>query len=106
MVLSNLSVTRRLAVKMSIFFGLFVALVILFFFFRSSRAESEALEEKFGLALERIVATAALDIDAEQNALVQTKADAARPEFQRIKAVLQRVQQANYLPVDGIYTSN
>jgi hypothetical protein len=67
----------------------------------------EAEEERFGLALDRIAATAALSIDGDAHRRIQSNADAKSPEFQRIRGFLDEVRRANYLPhEDQIYTFN
>jgi class 3 adenylate cyclase len=83
-----------------------VTLTISYFALVSYQQEYEAEQERFGLALERIAATAALSIDGETHRQIRTNSDAKTPEFQRIRDYLSRVRAANYLREDQIYTFN
>ncbi len=81
-----------------------VALTIAYFALISYRLEYEAEEERFGMALDRIAATAALSIDGDEHRRIRSNADAQSPEFKRIRDFLDRVRAANYLRFDQIYT--
>jgi adenylate cyclase len=83
-----------------------VSLTIAYFALVSYRLEYDAEEERFGLALDRIAATAALSVSGDDHRQIRSNADAAKPEFQRIRAYLERVRAANYLKYDQIYTFN
>jgi class 3 adenylate cyclase len=101
---------RRLSLRPSLFAQivglgvLSVALTIAYFALISLRLEYAAEQERFGLALDRIAATAALSIDGDAHRRIQTSADASRPEFRQIRDYLERVRAANYLRFDQIYT--
>jgi class 3 adenylate cyclase len=81
-----------------------VALTIAYFALISYRLEYQAEEERFGLALDRIAATAALSIDGDEHRRIRSNADAQGPEFKRVREHLERVRAANYLRFDQIYT--
>ena len=66
-----------------------------------SRAE---LESRLGGGLQRIVTTAALAVDGDAHRLLRTMDDTARPEFTQLREQLRRVQTANRLPEDLLYT--
>lgn len=101
---------RRLRLRPSLFAQivglgvLSVALTIAYFALVSYRLEYEAEEERFGLALDRIAATAALSIDGDAHRQIRSNADAQSPEFKRIRDYLEQVRAANYLRFDQIYT--
>jgi len=101
---------RRLRLRPSLFVQivglgvLSVALTITYFALISYRLEYQAEEERFGLALDRIAATAALSIDGDDHRRIRSNADAQTPEFKRIREYLERVRAANYLRFDQIYT--
>ncbi len=98
------NVMSRLALKMSLLYGGFVFLLITAFVGFSYLQAHSSIEESFGLALERIVATAAVEIDGDAHRVIQQRADAASPEFRSIQAHLARVRATNYLDEDAIYT--
>ena len=98
--------TRRLAVKMTLLFGGFLLVVIVGFFARTYNKEHRDLQERFGMALERVVATAALQIDGDKHGSIMAVDDAGGAAFQQTRATLERIRQVNYLPVSGIYTFN
>ena len=81
-----------------------VSLTIVYFAVVSFYLERAAEEERFGLALERIAATAALSIDGDAHRTIRSPADASQAAFQRTRAFLRRVQRANFLPEDQLYT--
>lgn len=82
-----------------------VTLTIAYFAIVSYRMNYQSEEERFGLALDRIAATAALSIDGDAHRRIQSNGDAASPEFRRILDFLAAVRAANYLPhEDQIYT--
>lgn len=81
-----------------------VALTIAYFALVSLRLEYEAEEERFGLALDRIAATAALSIDGDMHRRIVSNSDTSGADFQRIRSYLEAVRRANYLRVDQIYT--
>lgn len=81
-----------------------VALTIAYFALISLRLEYKAEEERFGLALDRIAATAALSIDGDAHRRIRSNADATGREFRQIRDYLERVRAANYLRFDQIYT--
>ncbi len=101
---------RRLRLRPSLFAQivglgvLSVALTIAYFALVSYRLEYEAEEERFGLALDRIAATAALSIDGDAHRQIRSNADVQSPEFKRIRDYLEQVRAANYLRFDQIYT--
>ena len=78
---------RRLSLRPSLFAQivglgvLSVALTIAYFALISLRLEYSAEEERFGLALDRIAATAALSIDGDAHRRIRSNADANGPEF-------------------------
>jgi class 3 adenylate cyclase len=61
------------------------------------REERRAIEADTGAELKRIAATAALFLDGEAHQRIRTNDDSSGADFQRLKAVLARVQQANQL---------
>ncbi len=83
-----------------------VALTITYFALVSYHLEYEYEQERLGLALERIAATAALSIDGDAHRRIMNNTDAGRPEFQRIRSYLQKVREANSLSEDQIYSFN
>ena len=83
-----------------------VAFTILYFALVSYRLAYQAEQERFGLALERIAATAALSIDGERHRQIVSNADVKNPAFLDIRNYLLKVQKANYLREDQIYTFN
>ena len=93
-----------LAYKIGILIGAGIALAIfavsVFFYHQSYRA----LEEQFGLTLKHVAITAALGIDGDQHHSLMGQVDASSPAFRNIREHLERVQQANYLAYDTIYT--
>lgn len=101
---------RRLGLRPSLFAQivglgvLSVAMTIAYFALISYRLEYEAEEERFGLALDRIAATAALSIDGDDHRRIRSNADAQSTEFKRIRSYLEQVRAANYLRFDQIYT--
>ena len=98
------TLTRRLAIKMALLFGGFLGLFIAAFLVWSQSVARTRIEDSFGLALERIVATAALEIDGDAHKLIRTMDDVKRPEFAALRDKLRRVQQANYLEEELLYT--
>jgi class 3 adenylate cyclase len=95
---------RRLAVKITALAVFLVVVTITYSAVISYRRERRDLEERFGLALERIVATAALSIDGDAHQKLQRREDAALPEFQALQRYLRQVQEANYLRPDLLYS--
>ena len=93
-----------LAYKIGALLGGGIALAIcavsLFFYQQSYRA----LEEQFGLTLKHVAITAALGIDGDQHHSLMGLPDVNSPAFRSIREHLERVQQANYLRYDTIYT--
>jgi hypothetical protein len=93
-----MTLTRKLAVRIVVLFGGFFIVVLAALSVRTYQKEHDDLQEKFGLALERIVATAALEIDGDAHTSIDARDDAANPAFQRVRQALERVRSANYLP--------
>lgn len=94
----------QLALKVIGLTFLSVSLTIVYFAVVSYYLEHAAEEERFGMALERIAATAALSLDGDAHRGIRSAADAQRPEFLRMREFLRRVQRANSLGEDQIYT--
>lgn len=94
-------IRRRLVYEITALSVLLVVVTIAFFAVAIYRVERESVQERFGLALERIVATAALDIDGDVHARVRSADD---PAFRTVRDHLRRVQEANYLGEEQLYT--
>jgi class 3 adenylate cyclase len=95
---------RRLAFRIAFITTAMVVLTIVYFGATEYSREHQALEERFGLALERIVATAALGIDGDAHKRVRTLEDTEGADFRSIRDQLRRVQEVNYLREDLLYT--
>jgi adenylate cyclase len=67
---------------------------------RSARQE---VEDKFGLALESVAATAATAIDGDSVAAIHSNADTTGEAFQRVRAQLEAVRAANHLTEEEVY---
>lgn len=88
------------------FVGIFAStitlvLVVAIYWLHSVQAREVA--DKFGLALESIAGTAAPFVSGEDLRAVHTNADASRPEFRRVRTVLQRIRHENQLAEDAVY---
>jgi class 3 adenylate cyclase len=82
-----------------------VALGVLAFVAQAEyKSERAQLQDKFGLTLQHIAQTAALFIDGDAHERVRGQGDAGGPDFQRLRAVLDRVRAENELGEDQIYT--
>jgi class 3 adenylate cyclase len=103
---SPMALYHRLAVKITALSVFLVVVTIGFFAVVSYVREHQALQERFGFALERIVATAALQIDGDEHRQIWRAEDARGPAFARIRSLLRRVQEANGLREDLLYTFN
>lgn len=66
-------------------------------------AQKREVEERFGLALESIAATAAPFLDASDVERVRTNADVEGPAFRRLRAALDQVRRNNHLQEDQVY---
>lgn len=81
-----------------------VALTIGYFAYMSYRMERAGIEQRFGTALTRIAATAALSIRGTEHLRIQKPGDEKSPEFFAIASYLRRVRDANGLRDEQIYT--
>ncbi len=97
---------RRLAFRLTALVTLIVVSTIVLIgalTYRRSRAD---LEDRLGSTLERIVATAALEVDGDAHRGIRTIEDASTEGFARLREQLRRVQQVNGLREDQIYTAH
>ena len=97
---------RRLAFRIAAFTSALMLLTVAYFCYNAYQREHRALEDRFGLALERIVATAALSIDGDAHTGIRTLADTKSETFKYMREGLRLVQKANYLREDLLYTFN
>lgn len=95
---------RSLALKIVGLAVLSVSLTIAYFGLVSYRVEYQSQKERAGHTLDRIVATAVLAIDGAAHRRIKKSDDAGTPEFVRIRDYLRKVQLANSLREDQIYT--
>ncbi len=92
---------QRISLKISLFVAFFVFLFLFALGLYFTFYIYAAVESKFGLALEHIAITAALQIDGDAHAEIQSAQ--SRP-FQKIRSILKRVRDANGLSAETIYT--
>ncbi len=95
---------RRLAFRLTALvtlLGVSTIAVIGVLTYQRSRAD---LEHWFGVALQRVVATAALELDGDAHRGIRDLEDATGEDFARLQAQLRRVQEANGLRQDLLYT--
>ena len=78
--------------------------IISAFVFLNYQSTYREIEDKYGLSLEHIARTTALNIDAAKHGLIRKKGDENLPEFDSIRSYLKKVQEANGLAIEEIYT--
>jgi|GEM_PF-2159535 len=97
-------VHRRLAFRLTALVTLLVVASIALIGVLTYQRSSAELENWFGTSLERVVATAALEVDGDAHAGIRTLADAGSDDFVRLRDQLRRVQETNELRRDLLYT--
>jgi len=88
------------------FVGIFastITVVVVVAIYWLHEVQAREVADKFGLALESIAGTAAPFVPGDDLGAIHTNADTTKPEFQRVRAVLERVRHENQLAEDAVY---